>query len=520
MRAKYKSNCGCRRGVAYVLALLLLAIFSTLSVAMVGATDLNLRKSENWRQAQEARLAAESGMDFAAYTLKTLQSEGYWEGQPDMLAIAYDYLAGRLEGTGNLEDEAVSLSEAVLSVPSISLGQNGSSFSFTLTQIDETTIRLTVTGSCGSCTRKLSLDYQIKEDTRVMHYAVASSSRIFITDEAVIDGDVCSNWTQTYICGYEVPPFLMEEGTSVIGQLKTVMSQSEFEEYNSDDCIEGDHEGLGYNEPDFGGYTTDDFNTSSYKEGTTNITTLDPPDYWLNQDPFPDASNYRRRIDRPVYENRTFDNVYVPVGYNPKFINCTFQRIIYVDVDETKTLEDWPHSQQHYVDPNEECSNNVIFESCTFEGAVVTGVPRSYWWTQNALTFEGETTFTNDYMPESTIMAPNFGVDIGGRGYDSEDNPDSKLTGIIVGGIVDIRGTAYVEGTILSMFCPGEELLGSSARYYGTNIGYYYDGGECGDAGIPGNICIVPTPEYQLPYGIRQKYTIKAMTSSYKELKP
>ncbi|MCD6377746.1 MAG: hypothetical protein J7L99_02715 [Planctomycetes bacterium] len=109
-------------------------------------------------------------------------------------------------------------------------------------------------------------------------------------------------------------------------------------------------------------------------------------------------------------------------------------------------------------------------------------------------------------------------MDIGGRGYDDEENPDSKLTGIIVGGIVDVRGTANIEGTILSMYYPDTDR-GTAARYYGTNIGYYNDGGEAGDSGIPGDIRIVPHPDYKLPFGIRKRYTLTVIPESYEEVK-
>ena len=63
-----------RRGFAYVLALILLTLFTTLSMAFVAETNLNLQKSENTRSAMGARLAAESGLSFAVNVLKDLQS--------------------------------------------------------------------------------------------------------------------------------------------------------------------------------------------------------------------------------------------------------------------------------------------------------------------------------------------------------------------------------------------------------------------------------------------------------------
>ena len=521
-------------GFAYVLALLLLAIFSTLAVAFASTTDLDLQKSSNCRNSAEARLAAEGGLDFVVYLLKDLEAGG-WTGQPDMLPIVHSHMAGQLDGTANISYGNISLSEDLISVPNISIGSSSKSFSFTVTRKDDSTFRVIVTGNSGSCSRRLAINFNVTEDTSILHYSVASRSRVIITDAAVIDGDICSTWDRTYISGHYIPPFTSDEDTTVNGELATIMSQSEFDEYNSGDYIEGEHEGLVYDAPNLEGYTTDDFDTSSYKTGTTDITTLAPPARWDNDNPFPAPSNIRRRIDRPVYENLTFDNIYIPVGYNPRFVNCTFNRIIYVDSNETKTLDEWSHGyyDEHAIpkssppyydtrsdDPENDHSNNVIFDDCTFNGPVITAVPRDYWWSKNALTFTGETTFTNEHMPESTILAPNFGVDIGGRGYDIEGNPDSTLTGIIVGGIVDIRGRANIEGTILSMYYPDTDR-GSAARYYGTNIGCDDDGGETGGAtGFPGDIRIVPQPEFELPFGIRKKYTITAVAGSYEELTP
>jgi len=527
-----------RKAFAYVLALLLLTIFTVLSVAYFNADVLNLRQSDNQRLATEARLAAESGLSFAVQNLRGFQSEGSWTGPPDMIALARAHLSAKLDGTDNLGGQVVSLltdgaGDSYVSVPPIAIGDN-QSFSFIVKvaekddQQQATKLALVVTGTSGNVNRKLAVTYAVHEDKRVLTYSVASRSRIIITDAAQIDGDLSSTWDRTYISGYYIPPFETDADTAVNGTLSTVLSEEEFDEYNSESYIEGEHEGFLYDQPAFTEYKTEDFDTSGYRTGTVNITALDPPNHWDTNHAFPAPNNIRRRLDRPVYENRTFDNIYIPVGYNPKFVNCTFNRITYVDTNETKTLNDWSHGyyDEHAIpgqeyrsdDRDNDLSNNVIFDDCTFNGPVVTAVPRDYWWSKNALTFTGETTFTNSYMPQSTILAPNFGVDIGGRGYDSESNPNSKLTGIIVGGIVDIRGRANIEGTILSMYYPDTDR-GSAARYYGTNIGCDDDGGEtAGATGFPGDIRIVPNSDYTLPLGIRKKYTITLDATSYSEV--
>ena len=514
-----------RRGIATITALLFLALTCSLAVAFFSTTNMELRKSENLRQVTDARLAAESGLAFATRQLKGVLVES--AGAPNMAGAAYYHLSATLDGTPNLGGQSVSLDGETVSVPRIAIdGEKG--FSFTVTRIADDEMRLVVTGLSGTCARRVAVTWGTVVDTTVLSYAVASRSRVIITDGAVVDGDICSTWDRTQISSYEVPPFMTESDTQVIGDLKTTLSEAEYDEYNSGNYVDGEYEDMVYDEPEFAQYTTEDFDTSSYKAGLANITALGGPDYTDGDSWFPSSSNKRRKLSRPVYQNRTFENVYIPVGHNPKFINCTFNKVFYVDTNESKTLDDWDHYYygEHAIPGREyksddrynDQSNNVVFEDCTFNGPVVTAVPRDYWWSKNALTFEGTTTFTNTHMPESTILAPNFGVDIGGRGYDEESNPNSKLTGIIVGGIVDIRGTANIEGTILSMYYPDTDR-GTAARYYGTNIGFYADGGETGGAtGFPGNIRIVPQPDNVLPYGMTGKYTLAPNPDSYCEL--
>ena len=111
----------------------------------------------------------------------------------------------------------------------------------------------------------------------------------------------------------------------------------------------------------------------------------------------------------------------------------------------------------------------MVFENCTFEGPIITSAPDDFQWKTNALYFKGNTEITNTVMPESTILAPNFNVNIGDfhkEGVSSQ----SKITGILVGGIVDIRDNAVIEGTILSM-ANLNHVGDSSVFYYGTNLG-------------------------------------------------
>ncbi|KKL13375.1 hypothetical protein LCGC14_2526400, partial [marine sediment metagenome] len=89
------------RGVAYVLALLVLAVLSTLAVGLVTVGDINYASSANMAEATSARLAAESGMGFFRYVLGRLPVNG--EDEALLLYSTAEALTARLQSTPNLD---------------------------------------------------------------------------------------------------------------------------------------------------------------------------------------------------------------------------------------------------------------------------------------------------------------------------------------------------------------------------------------------------------------------------------
>jgi hypothetical protein len=162
----------------------------------------------------------------------------------------------------------------------------------------------------------------------------------------------------------------------------------------------------------------------------------------------------------------------------------TFREVLYVDCSRSSA------SRQY--------ANNIRFENCTFNGVIVTDVPQPFNWKNNCLYFTGSATFDNQSsIQEATILAPHSNVNLGNANPQQGDN--NVLTGAIVGGIVDVRGNAQVNGTIISM---ADTTMYTSG--YMTNIGATLDDGgsettELGDVGVIG---ITPEQDTMLPSGI------------------
>lgn len=146
-------------------------------------------------------------------------------------------------------------------------------------------------------------------------------------------------------------------------------------------------------------------------------------------------------------------------------------------------------------------SNNIRFHDSLFVGSIVSDVPHEYTHVRNKLQFTGKTRFLEQHptddslnpeewdLPElikSSMMLPNFSVDVGT--FNSPPEQEVKLHGTIVAGVLDVRGNAEIEGSLLLTFAPvhGEgplkdvngQPIGNPAGF-NASLGYF--GPEDGD---------------------------------------
>ncbi|MFK7961778.1 MAG: hypothetical protein AB8G96_14785 [Phycisphaerales bacterium] len=205
-------------------------------------------------------------------------------------------------------------------------------------------------------------------------------------------------------------------------------------------------------------------------------------------------------------------------------------------------------------------SNNIRFESCTFLGTVSGnriggGDPddNTYTHWRNKAQFTGATRFYIDpedsdlaeqpdvatlkpileamdaddlsQLARSSILLPGWSVDAGS--FDAF-SPRIKLKGTIVAGVMDIRGRADIDGTLLMTYRPVRNegpllVMGSiNVDKFNTTIGYFssIDGDSEGNAPEPGEygeIRLRYDPDALLPDGIPWKMTAEMINGSYLE---
>jgi hypothetical protein len=550
-----------QRGVAMILTMLFLIVFSSLSIGMMTMSNTNAQVATNHQHVNGAMTASISGLECGKYLLTvTEQTNPYSTDRNNITDDDANQMWANLLSTlkttgigGATINNDQAFTDAGQTGREMIIGPvnygNNQVFSLRFYRYDDelTTILMETTGSDGTVSRMVRVPLNIEKEADVMNYAIASRGRMWITQNSEIHGPVYSTWDRPSIG----PGIETTSDTSIYGKISTVIPLDSYYDddghyiegmrrdpdnpfddvhmetldendqpmfdgdgnriYSADDTCQGYHEGIEYDvqHETMPGMEATDYNTSSYKTLCSTIGTEDS----ITVEYFPHAAegynvpkySSSRKFYRKTYENKTFSNVTIPKGSHCLFKNCTFENVLFVESNDGV-----------YQDTNSQ-TNNIRFENCDFNGTIATDVPQetySYsWWMRNTLYFTGEAGFNNQSaFPETTILAPNFNVNLGNTGA-MEEGDGNVVTGAVVGGIVDVRGNATIYGTIISTYDTTPYTSG-----YITNIGAADDGGSESVGYTGGTITIVPPQDKLLPSGIMSPVIMNPDFSGYTEV--
>ncbi len=296
-----------------------------------------------------------------------------------------------------------------------------------------------------------------------------------------------------------------------------------------------------------------DFNVSSFRAMASNDFAAQAgasSSTVTEQVPFGAAYPYEY-YDRPVYENKTFDNVLIPKGTNALFRNCTFVGVTYIDTDVDNIDSNFNYAGMQEADgtlkhpgrtawvqgvelsDTKPVANNIRFDDCTFNGSIVTQSPNEYTHVRNKLSFTGTTRFilesplTSDEIKlfrRSTLLAPHFSVEMGTFIAPEDSLETVELSGTIVTGLLDMRGQVKIVGTLLTTFEPVSNtgpVLGDTSPQFNTTLGYFSKASGDLESEIPGSglgvIQVRYDPTLPLPDGILGNIDITPSLATYRE---
>jgi Tfp pilus assembly protein PilX len=261
------------------------------------------------------------------------------------------------------------------------------------------------------------------------------------------------------------------------------------------------------------------------------------------------STTYQATYLRPVFKNVHFKNVQIPQGMNALFQNCTFDGVTYIDNQRNITNtsgavstdpndgKTWaqtkvtgtgsfsnnsvlissgtPAAGQMITDGSK-LGNNLRFDNCTFDGPLAGDYATAYTHFANSWEFTGATTFNNQWIDPSsgqttaTIISPQVNIEMGS--FTNPGSATSTLLGVVVAGNIDIRGTSYVDGSII--------ITGDGAG--NTTLGYFGpDDSQSNPSALPtggyGQLDIRYNPYRALPDGINISIDVLPVSGSYSE---
>ena len=407
-----------------VLALIFLAILSTVAIPFAAFTNTNLQIASNHRNVQGARFQAESGLEFLRYQLVQGPFPAVVSGQSLLDTVATN-LQSRLDGSGTLQGASVAYDGQAIIIPPVVIDGNSGSFNAAISLTPAGAVRLIATGHQGQVSRSIGIEFSLSPgSTGVFDYGIASKSHIVIGGNAQVLGVNDPSEAHILSASYSTDEaFKMSGNAGIDGDLfasnpdayaTLTGNVSVGGESNASGSIE-DHVHIGIGEVEF-----PEVDASVFEPFATNVV---------------DAST-------GTSGNKTFSNIRILGGTHKTFAgNITLNGVIFI-----------------------EAPNNVHFSgNVTINGVIVTQDAGENVYDQNKIKFTGNTTVhsvetlpdTPEFaeireMPGSFLLAPGFGAEFAGNfgtisGVMAADR--FKLTGnaggTIQGGIINYSDSEF-----------------------------------------------------------------------------
>ena len=188
-----------RRGMTAVIAMIYLALFSTLAIGFYSSTSLSMKVVGNDRDGVIALAAAESGMQFMKYQLSQVAVHPSNTVPADVIADVMADLQTNLASSRDIGSSTIGQSGLVISLPAANGATipfngvaPGAAFSATITHLPgiNNTLVVRVTGEYAGTRRTVTMDYDRQQiPTTIYNYAIASKGAIVLGKGEVTSAD-------------------------------------------------------------------------------------------------------------------------------------------------------------------------------------------------------------------------------------------------------------------------------------------------------------------------------------------
>lgn len=195
MTRRFPSRRAARRGVAMLLALVFLAMFTSLAVGLAASADMNMAVSRNRINIHQASAMAEVGVQLVQKHVGGITIPPT-HNAADVHAAIGNQLRTALNGSSMVNANAITWDSINVTVPVITLTRaDNRSGTINLTiaasggALDDTTVTVHSTGQFGSATRAVTYNLSTQRGrTALNDFGIASKSPVSMTGNAIIMG--------------------------------------------------------------------------------------------------------------------------------------------------------------------------------------------------------------------------------------------------------------------------------------------------------------------------------------------
>lgn len=435
-----------RKGIALLVAMLFVIVFSALSVAMFSMSSGNSQVASNLHKGNAARSCAESGLEIVRYYLAQAEIPGTMPQSQWFDELQSQLMGGILPAGMNaatIEDEyGVVTGVSIGSSSAVTLDSgNNQNFTAEVTNYSSDSIEILVTGTANGLDRKIqgSFIYGEKpEPYSVFDFGVATKGPLSLSGNILLDGVNISVESDVYIESMNYNQALEIIGASQIAGSVKIVNEDGYV------TLQGGQAGIG----------TDENGDAVTGIDSMNYVQVGAPQ---TQFPVPNTSYFESYVTGGTIDSSTdlsgvtsLDNVRIAAGTNPTFASdMQINGVLYIEQPNTVSFSGNANITGIIVGDGDYTDNSGT-NQITFNGTVssnsVSALPESYG------TLREETgTF---------VMAPGFEVSMGGN--------FGTLNGCIAANGVNFFGNAggTIGGSVLNYSDEPMELSGNSDLYF------------------------------------------------------
>ncbi len=208
-----------QNGIALIIMMIVLAVISALVLSLAAISATNLQITENRQNASKALASTHSGIEILRHFLDDINVSTGSQYISSIAAEVNNLFAAEAISNITFTSTGTQINFAPVTIDST---QN-QSFSAILDQLDNNTVRLSVTGFCGNFNKTAAINFNVvSRGNSVFNYGVASKGALQMSGQAEISGvdlDVNSSVYIDYIDPSSGNSFSISNQASVAGNV-------------------------------------------------------------------------------------------------------------------------------------------------------------------------------------------------------------------------------------------------------------------------------------------------------------